>query len=284
MLARLLNGNDVKDFEFRIVNMHGKTSAVECNARSIRKEGKLAGFQMVIRDITERKKLTNDLLESLRAVAQARVGTILGLARLAEYRDKETGAHLERIQEYTRMLTEELSKRPKYKKYLTKKYIEDISFTSILHDIGKVGIPDSILLKSGRLTKEEFEVVKRHPTIGGDVLREVNAKVEGQSFLSIGMRVAYSHHEKWNGTGYPEGLKGEEIPLSARIVALADVYDAIATKRVYKDAYSHEKTVDIIANEKGKHFDPDVVEAFLVLKDRFMTICREKCQDNEPMV
>jgi putative two-component system response regulator len=92
------------------------------------------------------------------------------------------------------------------------------------------------------------------------------------------MRIAYSHHEKWNGTGYPEGLKGEEIPLSARIVALADVYDAIATKRVYKDAYSHEKTVDIIANEKGKHFDPDVVEAFLVLKDRFMTICREKCQ------
>ena len=284
MLTRLLNGNDVKDFEFRITNRHGKVFEVECNAKSIRKESKLAGFQMVIRDITERKKLTNDLLESLRAVAQARTGTILGLAKLAEYRDKETGAHLERIQEYTRILTEELSKRPKYKKYLTKKYIEDISFTSILHDIGKVGIPDSILLKSGRLTKEEFEVIKRHPVIGGDVLREVSSKVEGQSFLSIGMRIAYSHHEKWNGTGYPKGLKGEEIPLSARIVALADVYDAIATKRVYKDAYSHEKTVNIIVSEKGKHFDPEVVEAFLVHKDRFMTICREKCQDDKPIL
>jgi len=283
MLTRLFNGNDVKDFEFRIVNMHGKIFEVECNAKSIRKESKLAGFQMVIRDITERKKLTNDLFESLRAVAQARLGTILGLAKLAEYRDKETGAHLERIQEYTRMLAEELAKRPKYKKYITKKYIEDISFTSILHDIGKVGIPDAILLKSGRLTKEEFEEVKRHPVIGGDILREVNAKVEGQSFLSIGMRIAYSHHEKWNGTGYPKGLKGEGIPLSARIVALADVYDAIATKRVYKDAYSHEKTVDIIVSEKGKHFDPEVVEAFLVLKDKFMTICR-KMQDDKPMV
>lgn len=101
--------------------------------------------------------------------------------------------------------------------------------------------------------------------------------------MSIGMRIAYSHHEKWNGTGYPKGLKGEGIPLSARIVALADVYDAIATKRVYKDAYSHEKTVDIIVSEKGKHFDPEVVEAFLVLKDKFMTICR-KMQDDKPMV
>jgi PAS domain S-box-containing protein len=279
MLARLFNGNDVKDFEFRIVNMHGKVFEVECNAKSMRKEGKLAGFQMVIRDITERKKLTNDLLKSLRAVSQARIGTILGLAKLAEYRDKETGAHLERIQDYTRMLAEELSKRPKYKKYITKKYIEDISFTSVLHDIGKVGIPDSILLKSGRLTKEEFEVVKCHAIIGGDVLREVNSKVEGQSFLSIGMRIAYYHHEKWNGSGYPKGLKEEEIPLSARIVALADVYDALATKRVYKDAYSHKKTVDIIISEKGKHFDPEVVEAFLVLKDKFMTICRGMCQD-----
>ena len=235
---------------------------------------------MVIMDITERKRLTNDLLESLKAVAHARIGTILGLARLAEYRDKETGAHLERIQEYARMLAEELSKRPKYKKYITKKYIEDIYFTSILHDIGKVGIPDSILLKPGSLTKKEFEAVKCHPIIGGDVLMEVKSKVEGQSFLSIGIQIAYYHHEKWNGTGYPKGLKGEEIPLSARIVALADVYDALATKRVYKEAYSHKKTVDIIISEKGKHFDPEVVEAFLVLKDRFMTICREKCQDN----
>ncbi|MBW2737261.1 MAG: AAA family ATPase [Deltaproteobacteria bacterium] len=284
MLTRLLKGNDVKDFEFRIVNRHGKVFEVECNARSIRKEDKLTGFQMVIRDVTERKKLTNDLFESLRAVEHARIGTILGLARLAEYRDKETGAHLERIQEYTRMLAEELSKRPKYKKYISKKYIEDVYFTSVLHDIGKVGIPDSILLKSGRLTKEEFEVVKCHPIIGGDVLREVNSKLEGQSFLSIGVQIAYCHHEKWNGTGYPKGLKGEEIPLSARIVALADVYDALATKRVYKDAYSHKKTVDIIISEKGKHFDPEVVEAFLVLEDRFMTICKEMCQDNEPVI
>ena len=248
---------------------------MECNAQCIQKDDTPVGYQMVLRDITERKRLENELVDSIKDVEAARTGTILGLAKLAEYRDEDTGAHLERIREYTRILAEELARTSKYKGYINQEYIGDIYFSSILHDIGKVGIPDSILLKPAGLSKEEFEVIKRHSVIGGDVLSQVNAKVRGQSFLTIGTQIAYFHHEKWDGSGYPKGLKGEEIPLSARIVSLADVYDALTSKRIYKEAYSHDKALKIIERESGKHFDPDVVEAFLVNQDRFDRIRQE---------
>lgn len=281
MLTKLLKGESVRDFEFRLVNKSGKVIAVECNTKPIKKGDKIIGFQMVMRDITVRKRMANDLFESIQDLQNARVGTILGLAKLAEYRDEDTGAHLERIREYAKIITLELAKKPKYKNYITEKYVEDIYFSSVLHDIGKVGISDAILLKPSKLTAKEFEEIKRHPVIGGDVLKEVEKKVGKQSFLVIGGQIAYYHHEKWDGSGYAKGLKGEEIPLSARIVALVDVYDALTTKRIYKEAYSHEKTKKIIVDAKGKHFDPEIVDAFLVLEDTFNVIREQMHQVNE---
>ncbi|HHO75856.1 MAG TPA: PAS domain S-box protein [Deltaproteobacteria bacterium] len=281
MISRLAIEQSVKDFQFRIKNRTGKVFDVECNAKCIYKDGDLVGFQMVIRDITVRKKLEQDLIDSYKNVQSARNATILGLAKLAEYRDADTGAHLERIREYSRVLAVELSKNPSYANYITADYVEDIYNSSILHDIGKVGIPDTILLKPGRLTLEEFEVVKRHSSLGGEALKAVEAKIDGQSFLSLGKEIAFYHHEKWDGSGYPLGLKGEQIPLSARIVALADVYDALTSKRVYKEAYSHEKAMEIIVNERGTHFDPDVTDAFIALAEDFQAIRCHMIEDKQ---
>jgi PAS domain S-box-containing protein len=279
LFEKLSQGREVKNLPFRLQNKTDRVFDVECSAQKIQKDEQLTGCQMVLRDITERKRLENKLIESIKDVESARTGTILGLAKLAEYRDEDTGVHLERIREYTKILTQELSRSPKYKDYITQKYIDDIYFSSILHDIGKVGIPDSILLKPSKLTDEEFEVIKRHSTIGGDVLSQVNAKVRGQSFLTIGMQIAYFHHEKWNGAGYPKGLKGEDIPLSARIVALADVYDALTSNRIYKKAFSHQKARNIIEKESGEHFDPEIVAAFLENEAEFDRIRSEMQED-----
>ena len=138
-----------------------------------------------------------------------------------------------------------------------------------------MGVPDAILLKPGRLTAEEFEIIKKHSTLGGNALRDVEARIEGQTFLTLSKEIAYHHHEKWDGSGYPNGLKGLEIPLSARIVALADVYDALTTRRSYKDAFSHQKAMEIIVNDRGSHFAPDVVDAFLTHEQEFRCIREE---------
>jgi response regulator RpfG family c-di-GMP phosphodiesterase len=274
----LMKEREVKDFQFRIMDRHGKVFDVECNARHIKRDDELSGFQMAIRDISKRKRLEREILESERNLQMARMATILGLAKLAEYRDKGTGLHLERIRDYTKALAEALAGRQAYKGYITKEYIDDIYSSSILHDIGKVGIPDSILLKPAKLTPVEFEIVKRHSVLGGDILKAVESGIMGRSFLALGKEIAYYHHERWDGTGYPDGLKGENIPLSARIVALADVYDALTSKRPYKEAYTHERARKIIINERGRHFDPDVVDAF-VAREADFNIMREKMQD-----
>ncbi len=254
----------------------GRITPMEIVVSPIRdKFGNLTGFRNLGRDITERKRLERDLLASHQKMQNVRVATILGLAKLAEYRDEATGTHLERIREYARILARELATKPEYLGYITDEYIEDIYHSSILHDIGKVGVPDAILLKPGKLTREEFEVIKIHTTLGGDVLRAVEGKIEGQSFLTLGKEIAYYHHEKWDGTGYPHGLKGQLIPLSARIVALADVYDALTSKRVYKEAFSHWQAVDIIVKDRGTHFAPDVVDAFLAHAEDFRKIREE---------
>ena len=192
----------------------------------------------------------------------ARDATVLALAKLAEQRDQETGAHLERVQRYCWLLAETLSQKPKYRAVINRSFIENVFRSSPLHDIGKVGVPDHILLKPGRLTPEEFEVMKQHAKIGGDTIRSVMKQGYTQDFLKVGMEIAYFHHEKFDGTGYPDGLSGESIPLYARIMAVADVYDALTSKRVYKAAMPHDKAVGIIRKEAGAHFDPDVVEAF----------------------
>jgi response regulator RpfG family c-di-GMP phosphodiesterase len=228
--------------------------------------------------INKRKKAEMDLLESYRKLHNARMATILGLAKLAEYRDEGTGTHLERIREYAKLIAQEMAQNPKYAGHITPEYIDDIYQSSILHDIGKVGIPDAVLLKPAKLTEEEFDVIKRHTTLGGDAIKAIEAKIEGKSFLALGKEIAYSHHEKWDGSGYPRRLNGEGIPLSARIIALADVYDALTTKRFYKEAYSHKRSRQIITDLKGTHFDPEVVDVFLTLEDEFNRIRQEKLE------
>lgn len=244
------------------------------------KDQKPAGFRGIARDVTENKKLESDIRTFRKDASNAREVTILGLAKLSEYRDDDAGSHLERIREFSKILAEELAAHHKYKGYITKKYIDDIYLSSILHDIGKVGIPDAVLLKPGKLTIEEFEIIKSHSTLGGDALKEIESKIEGESFLSLAKEIAYYHHEKWNGKGYPKGLKGTEIPLSARIIALADVYDALTSKRVYKDAFSHVEAIKIIVAERGQQFDPDVVDAFMARNKEFSAI-RQKLEDSE---
>jgi response regulator RpfG family c-di-GMP phosphodiesterase len=234
--------------------------------------------------INKRKKAEMDLLESYRKLQNARMATILGLAKLAEYRDEGTGTHLERIREYAKKIAEQMAKNPKYAGHITPEYIDDIYQSSILHDIGKVGIPDAVLLKPDKLTDEEFDVIKRHTTLGGDAIKAIEAKIEGQSFLALGKEIAYNHHEKWDGSGYPRGLNREGIPLSARIIALADVYDALTTKRFYKEAYSHKESKQIIIDLKGTHFDPEVVDVFLALEDEFNRIRREKLKDETELM
>ena len=234
--------------------------------------------------INKRKQAEMDLLESYRKLQNARMATILGLAKLAEYRDEGTGTHLERIREYAKLIAEEMAKNPKYTSNITPEYIDDIYQSSILHDIGKVGIPDAILLKPDKLTDEEFDVIKRHTILGGDAIKAIEAKIEGQSFLALGKEIAYNHHEKWDGSGYPRGLSGEGIPLAARIIALADVYDALTTRRFYKEAFSHKRSMQIIIDQKGTHFDPAVVDVFLALEDEFNRIRQEHLEDDAELM
>lgn len=197
---------------------------------------------------------------------------IFALAKLAESRDPETGHHLERIREYTKALAISLSESKEYERILTPRYIGTLYHTSPLHDIGKVGIPDTILLKPGRLSDHEFQMMKHHTTIGGETLGSVSRQYPHVDYLRVAAEVAMSHHERFNGKGYPMYLKGDDIPLPARIVALADVYDAITSKRVYKAAYTHDIARDIIINERGEHFDPRVADAFVAAEDEFLRI------------
>lgn len=200
---------------------------------------------------------------------------IFSLAGLTEWRDPETGAHLERTTNYSVALAKQLHHNKKYRKIITNEFIEDLQFATPLHDMGKVGIRDSILLKAGKLTNEEYEAMKEHVRIGKQLLQDVIGRFKlEQSVLAMGLNICAYHHEKYNGTGYAEGLKGEEIPLEARIFALCDAYDAIRTKRPYKDELPHEEAVRRIKSASGEHFDPDIVDTFLTRELEFAEISK----------
>ncbi len=223
-------------------------------------------------------KQRNQLIKNQELLERSRFGIILGLAKLTEYKDQDTGFHLERIKEYCRLLVRQLATYPCYSGYITERYIKDLCQFSVLHDIGKVAIPDAILLKEGPLNADEFEIMKQHPVIAGNTLLNIEAEMNNQNFFNIGKEIAFHHHEKWDGSGYPNGLKGDKIPLSARIAALADVYDALTSERPYKRAVSHEKAKEIIMEGRGSHFDPDVVKAFLEVEEGFK-LTRSKFMD-----
>lgn len=194
------------------------------------------------------------------------------MAKLAEFRDPETGAHLERVRSYCRVLAQDLSTVEKFRDQVDGEFIRLIYLTSPLHDIGKVGIPDCVLLSPGRLNDREFEIMKTHAQLGAETLNAALQTFPGVKFLQMGRDIAATHHERWNGKGYPAGLCGESIPLCGRIVALADVYDAVTSKRVYKAAFSHDIAKSMIVKDSGEHFDPDIVAAFLRTEERFLEI------------
>lgn len=197
---------------------------------------------------------------------------IFAMARLAESRDPETGAHLERVRSYCRVLANDLAAQPKFQSEINDEFVRLIYLTSPLHDIGKVGIPDCVLLKAGRLSDREFDIMKMHAMLGAQTLDAALRAFPGVKFLEMARDIAATHHERWDGSGYPEGLVGTAIPLSGRIVALADVYDALTSKRVYKAAFSHEIAKSMILKDTGTHFDPDIIEAFIRTENQFIDI------------
>ncbi len=231
----------------------------------------LKGQNEVLEKEVERR--TQESLQQMKELNTIQDVALHAMVSLAETRDNETGSHIRRTQLYIKRLAEQLSLQPAYSEVLDSKTVDLLFRSAPLHDIGKIGIPDEILLKKGRLTTEEFEIMKTHTTIGFDALNKAE-KMNGSnmSFLRIAKEIAKSHHERWDGAGYPEGLSGEDIPLSARLMAVADVYDALISKRIYKPAFTHCDAVQLIVEQKGKHFDPLIVDAFLQLESEFNSI------------
>lgn len=222
--------------------------------------------------------LEDRVQEQVKEISDSQLATILAMAKLAEQRDDDTGKHIERTQIFCKTLAEELKGTRTYESQITSSFIENIYHCSPLHDIGKVAISDNILLKPGKLTPDEFEIMKTHAALGAKTLKVVQEKYPRNLFISMGISIARSHHEKWDGSGYPDGLSEDEIPLAAGIMAVADVYDALRSKRVYKDAFPHAKCRAIIVEGTGKHFNPRIVDAFLSVENTFKEI-RDRMDD-----
>ncbi len=215
-----------------------------------------------------------ELVRRKQQLIAAQDATISAFCSLAEARDYETGNHIRRTQHYVRAIAEQARDLESYRSELTDETIDLLFKSAPLHDVGKVAIPDAVLLKPGKLDRQEWEVMKRHTVLGRDAIVQAEADlvVVGDSFLRYAREIATSHHERWDGTGYPDGLAGTAIPLSARIMAIADVYDALISRRVYKPAYPHDDAVHMIMRERGTHFDPGLADAFFEIRARFLEI------------
>jgi len=209
---------------------------------------------------------------------------LLALSSLAELRESDTESHLVRVQNYVRLLAQKLQSRAKYADVLSAVYIETLVSTVPMYDMGTVGVPDKILLKPGRLSPEEVAIMRTHTTLGYEaIVRAEKTLGRPSPYLAVAKELTLSHQEKWNGKGYPQGLAGESIPLSARIVALADVYDALISNKVYKDGISHDAAVKVIVSERGEHFSPDVVDAFMEVHTEFEAIARRHADTDADM-
>ena len=226
----------------------------------------------------QNEELENGIRQRTAELARTQHATVFSLAKLAESRDPETGEHLDRIRRYAQEIALHLADQPAYGDAIDSGFIETLYYSSPLHDIGKVGIPDRILLKRGPLSDEEFDIMRSHTIVGGETLTAAEQESGHNPLLVMGRDIAFGHHEKWDGTGYPEGLAGEDIPLAARIVALADVYDALRSKRPYKQPFTHEAAKEILLRGRESHFDPAVVDAFVARESRFIGI-QEMLQD-----
>ena len=215
------------------------------------------------------KELNRLVSTKVSEISESQMATIFALVKLSESRDKDMGLHIERIAEFCRLLTQKLREQDLYVSIIDDIFIENMFKASPLHDIGKVSIPDKILLKPGKLTAEEFEIIKTHTTNGAKTLLEVKERYPKNKFIELGRKIALSHHEKWDGSGYPFGLKGDDISFEGRIMAIIDVYDALRSKRVYKNPYTHEASVKIIKEGSSTHFDPQITSVFLLYESDF---------------
>ena len=292
----LIENGKYENYETRIITKSGKKKDIRANSTAIFKDKKIIGSMVITRDITINKLLeiqidtyneilvdTKELLEEevkkkTREIWLVLEGFVETIAALSEYKEDSTCQHITRIKAYAQILAEEMKRDSIYSEYINKheSYIKDIMFASILHDIGKTAIPDEILQKPARLDERERAKMIRHTVIAGDIIEKYAEKLYQvlgyHSYLSLAKDIIYSHHERWDGKGYPEGKKCDEIPLSARIIAVCDVYDALTSDRPYKLKWPHEKAIDYIISEKGKHFDPYIVDAFENIVDEFKKI------------
>lgn len=273
-LTAMTDINDkVKGFEMGAVDYMVKPFAIlEVQAR--------LNLHLSLLNAKKALKAQNELLEvkvqeRTQELAATQDVIVEAMASLAETRDPETGDHVMRTRYYVQALAEKLKNHTRFVAYLGAVTPAELGRAAILHDIGKVGVPDGILLKPGRLTPEEYNEIKKHATYGHEILKKLIKRLPKNTFLRFADDIAWGHHEKWDGAGYPRGLKGDEIPLPARLMAIADVYDALISPRVYKPAMSHEETVEYIVKSSGTHFDPDVVKAFFEINETFRYIASE---------
>jgi len=254
----ILNGSSSYD---QLIKYAKDLSKVYKSEKEKRKELEAAHKQLV--KYAEALNNTNtELKDKNKELQEAYLDTIHRLVLASEYKDPETGGHIARMSRYSALIAEKLG--------IPARDCQDIFYAAPMHDIGKIGIPDGILMKSTKLTKEEFEVMKKHTTLGAQLLADSKAHI-----LQFARQISISHHEKWNGGGYPQGISGKKIPMAGRIAALADVFDAITSKRPYKDPYPVEFAFDVIKKERGQHFDPDFADVFLENRDEIIKIKSE---------
>jgi putative two-component system response regulator len=267
-LSALDDADDkVKAFASGCVDYVTKPFRVEEVQARVDAQMKVRQLQMALEE--HNRRLEDLVRDQVKEITASQMATIFALAKLAEARDDDTGQHLERVQTWCKLLAAQCAEQPAHRDEVDRVFVENIVHASPLHDIGKVGIPDAVLLKPGKLSPEEFAEMKKHATLGAETLKAVRDKYPNNAVIRMGIDIARWHHEKWDGKGYPDGLSGTRIPLSARIMALADVYDALRANRCYRPAMSHEKSRAIILEGRGTHFDPDVVDAFLALEATF---------------
>jgi putative two-component system response regulator len=261
-----------KGFELGAVDYITKPFQIEEVVARVNTHLKLRQAQDDLKQFNSR--LQEMVAKQVEEIAQSQHAMIFALAKLSHTRDDDTGLHLERVQHLCKILAKELAENDQFSAEVTPVFIDAIYHASPLHDVGKVGIIDSILLKPGKLSEEEFLVMKTHTTIGAATLEAVQRQYPNNAFIEMGIDIARHHHEKWDGSGYPDRLAGETIPLSARIMALVDVYDALRARRPYKEPFSHDRALTIIREESGRMFDPQIVQAFWPVQEQFDQVCQ----------
>ena len=261
---------ELQCFQRGALDFIGKPFEPEIMSSRIRKAVELEEYRRELE--THKGKLEAEVQQQAQKIIDIQKNVIMSMANIVESRDGSTGEHVKRTSLYVEMIARELMNRGYYKSVLSEQYFTDLCNAAPIHDIGKIKISDRILLKPEKLTSDEFETMKSHTVEGGKIIKQTMWKIEEQEYVKVAIDVATYHHEKWNGKGYPEGLKGEEIPLGARIMAIADVFDALISKRCYKEAMGFEEAISVITSLRGTHFDPVITDVFLSLHARLQKI------------